>query len=388
MRITLVSGFFLPIPPAAGGATEKSWYQLARRFVALGHTVTIVSRRWPGWANDETVDGIRHLRLPGFNHRRSLAVNLLLDFFWSWRVHFALPTADVIVVNAVTLPAWLGLLKPSAGKVVLMTGRMPKGQYRFYRRIALVLAASSYVRNRVTAENPRLAAVTRIYGYPLDWASLHDAPAERAADTVTLGYVGRIHEEKGLRLLAGALEILARTPGLPAWRIVLCGPADVARGGSGAEFKAALELRLTTALPAGAVSFLEPQFDEHALAQIYRSIDIFCYPSLAEQGETFGLAVAEAMAAGAVPVVSQLACFTDFVRDGANGLVFNHRAAAPEATLAEYFIRLLREPALRRQLASAATDTARRYDHSAYAAAVLTDFGQLTGPANPASSAP
>ena len=388
MRITIVSGFFLPIPPAAGGATEKSWYQLARRFAARGHVVTIISRRWPGWANDETVDGIRHLRLAGYNHRRRLAANLLLDFLWSWRVFFALPAADLVVVNAVTLPAWLGLLRPSAGKVVLMTGRMPKGQYRFYRHIALVLAASSYVRDRVTAENPGLAPVTRIYGYPLDWAALHESPGPRPAAPVTIGYVGRLHEEKGLRLLVAALEIVARTPGLPAWRVVVCGPADVARGGSGPEFKAGLEKALAAALPAGAVSFLEPQFDEAALARVYRSIDIFCYPSLAEQGETFGLAVAEAMAAGAVPVVSQLACFTDFVRDGTNGLVFNHRAPAPEAALAAALVRLLHDPAQCSRYAAAAAATARHYDHAAFADAALADFARLTGPANPASSAP
>jgi glycosyltransferase involved in cell wall biosynthesis len=388
MRITIVSGFFLPIPPAAGGATEKSWYELARRFVAEGHTVTIISRRWPGWADDETAGGIRHLRLPGFNHRRRLAANLLLDFLWSWRVFFALPRADVVVVNAVTLPAWLGWGKPAAGRVVLMTGRMPKGQYRFYRRIALVLAASSYVRDRVTAENPALAAVTRIYGYPLDWAALQQPARPANPAPPAIGYVGRLHEEKGLRLLAGALEIVARTPGLPAWRLVVCGPADVARGGSGTEFKAMLEQRLAAALPSGAVSFLEPRFDPRALAEVYRSLDVFCYPSLAEEGETFGLAVAEAMAAGAVPVVSRLACFTDFVSDGADGLVFDHRAADPAAALAACLVRLLRDPALRQRLAAAAVTTARRYDHAAYAAAALADFRQLTGPAKPASSAP
>lgn len=387
MRITIVSGFFLPIPPAAGGATEKSWYQLARRFVARGHAVTIVSRRWPGWANEETVDGIRHLRLDGYNHRRSLAANLLLDFFWSWKVFFALPAADIVVVNAVALPAWLGLLKPSAGEVVLMTGRMPKGQYRSYRRIALVLAASSYVRDRVIAENSALAGVAKIYGYPLDWAALHGSPA-RTVGIVTIGYVGRLHEEKGLRLLADALEIVARTAGLPSWRFVACGPADIARGGSGPEFKAALQARLTASLPRGAVDFLEPQFDAAALAQVYQSVDIFCYPSLAEDGETFGLAVAEAMAAGAVPVVSQLACFTDFVTDGRNGIVFDHRAASPAAALANGIIRLLREPELRLQYAGTATETARRYDHATYADTALEDFARLTEPAGPASSAP
>ncbi|MBL9215492.1 MAG: glycosyltransferase family 4 protein [Opitutaceae bacterium] len=388
MRISIVSGFFLPVPPISGGSTEKSWYNLAREFARQGHEVTIFSRRWPGFPDEEVADGVRHVRLPGADHRRRLWANLLLDFLWSWRVCLALPAADIVVVNAVTLPAWLGWLRPRAGRVVIMTGRMPKGQYRHYRRIARVLAASSHVRDRVVAENPALAAVTRVCGYPIDWSLPNrDAPAAPAAE-VTFGFVGRIHEEKGLMLLADALAIVGRTPDLPPWRLVLCGPVDVARGGSGAVFRGQLLHRLTQAMPVDRFSLLEPQFNERSLAGVYRRMQVFCYPSLAEQGETFGVAVAEAMAAGAVPVVSELACFTDFVRDGANGLVFAHRAPDAAARLAAALIRLLREPALRGRLTAAARETARAYDYPAYAGALLADFAQLTGPAIPPSSRP
>ena len=378
MRITIVSGFFLPIPPVAGGATEKSWYQLARRFVARGHEVTIVTRRWPGMADTEAVDGIRYLRLRGHDHSPRLGWNLVLDFFWSWRVFFALPTADIVVVNAVALPVWLELLKPAAGRVVLLTGRMPKGQYRWYRHIARVLVPSTPVRVRIIAENPRLDPVCRLSGYPIDATLLRRETAPTTA-LLTIGYVGRLHEEKGLRLLVAALRLVAAAPDLPSWRVVLCGPEDVARGGSGTEFRRELEQALRTFLPAEAATFLAPQFDDAALAQVYQSIDLFCYPSLAEQGETFGVAVTEAMAAGAVPVVSALACFTDFIHDGTNGLVFDHRAADAPARLAAALVRLLQEASLRRTLVAAATTTAQRYDYGTYADWLLADFAQLTG---------
>jgi glycosyltransferase involved in cell wall biosynthesis len=373
------------VPPVSGGSTEKSWHQLARIFAAQGHAVTLVSRRWPGWSNDETVDGIRHLRLPGANHHRRLSLNLLRDFFWSWRVFFALPAADIVVVNSVALPVWLGWLKPRAGRVVLMTGRIPKGQYRHYHRIARVLAASSYVRDRVVAENPGLAPVTRVCGYPIDWQLLQSSAAN--PNEVTLGFVGRLHREKGLLLLADALTIVAQTTGLPPWRLLLCGPSDLARGGSGPEFLEQLRQSYSAVLP-GRFTLLDPLFDARDLAATYQRIGIFCYPSLAEQGETFGVAVAEAMAAGAVPVVSRLACFSDLVRDGQNGLVFDHAAPDAAAQLAAQLVRLLRDPALRQRLSEQARPDARAYDYSAYAEALLADFEQLTALAKPASSAP
>ncbi len=394
MRITIVSGFFLPLPPVSGGATEKSWHRLGQEFAARGHAVTMISRRWRNFPHDETKDGIRHVRLPGWDHQSSLLRNLLLDFWWSWRVFFALPAADIVVVNAVALPVWLGWLKPRAGRVVIMTGRMPKGQYRRYRAIALVLAASSYVRDRVLAENPGLAPVTRLYGYPIDWRLLNETAASApttmppfAASEVVLGFVGRIHEEKGLLLLAEALKLLAAQSGLPPWRLLLCGPTDVARGGSGPEFRSRLLRRLAAVMPAERFHLLDPQFNERTLAGVYHRLQVFCYPSLAAQGETFGVAVAEAMAAGAVPVVSRLACFTDFVRDGENGLVFNHDAPDAAAQLAAALGRLLADSDLRTRFAAAARQDVSVYDYAAYAGRLLADFTQLTAPAKPASSA-
>lgn len=395
MRITIVNGFFLPVPPVSGGSTEKSWYHLAREFAARGHTVTMISRRWRDFPHEETCAGLRHLRLPGWDHTVSLWRNLLLDFLWSWRVFFALPSADIVVVNAVALPVWLGGLKPRAGRVVIMTGRMPKGQYRRYRHIARVLAASSHVRDRVHAENPGLAPVTRVCGYPIDWRLLSADTGTSAAglpeiraDEVVLGFVGRIHQEKGLGLLADAVKLLAAMPGLPPWRLLLCGPADIARGGSGVVYRGQLLQRLSAAMNPGRFNLLDPQFNERTLAGVYQRIDIFCYPSLALQGETFGVAVAEAMAAGAVPVVSRLACFTDFVRDGENGLVFDHTAPDAAVKLASALGRLLADAGWRARLAASARTEARRYDYAAYAESLLADFAQLTAPAKPASSAP
>ncbi|HTQ30170.1 MAG TPA: glycosyltransferase family 4 protein [Opitutaceae bacterium] len=378
MKISLVTGFFLPVPPAAGGATEKTWHRLALEFAARGHEVTVFSRRWPGFPDEEMLSGVRHVRLAGRAHAPTLWRNLLHDFFWSRRVFRVLPPADIAIVNCVALPAWLGARRPAAGRVVLQAGRMPKGQFRFYRRIARILAPSTVVQQKITAENPRLAAVTRVVGYPIAWRELARPPAARAGDgPLTIGYVGRLHEEKGLDLLLAALRMLAAKKNPPAWRVVLCGPADVAHGGSGPAYAESLRRRLAEILPADRGAILPPAFDEDALKKIYHAIDVFCYPSLAGRGETFGVAVAEAMAAGAVPVVSHLACFTDFVTGGENGLIFDHAGGDAPARLAAALEKLLTDPALRARLAAAARRATERFDFSSFAGGLLADFATL-----------
>ena len=114
MRITIINGFFLPVPPVRGGSTEKTWYQLAQEFAARGQKVTCISRHWPGFPDDEIVNGIRHLRLPGHDHTDSRWWNLVHDFLWSRRVLRSLPPGDIVVCNAVTLPVWLGRSRPAA----------------------------------------------------------------------------------------------------------------------------------------------------------------------------------------------------------------------------------------------------------------------------------
>ena len=385
MRITIVNGFFLPVPPVSGGSTEKSWYFLAQEFAARGHTVTSFSRQWRGFPHEEEQNGVRHIRLNGHDHNRSLWANLIDDFFWSWRVYRALPDADIVIVNTLTLPMWLGRFRPKAGKIVVMTGRMPKGQYKRYHHLARVLAPSSFVSGKVAAENPALTSLIRVTGYPINWLLLsqevftqHPQLPQIKPNEVTLGFVGRIHQEKGLSLLVDALRIVSQKTDLAPWRLMLCGPTDVARGGSGGDYRSELNNKLSEFLHCDRFNIIDPQFNERVLAGFYRRIDIFCYPSLAEHGETFGVAVAEAMASGAVPVVSNLECFSDFVRHEQNGLVFDHRADDAAARLASSLARLIRDVELRQRLARAARQDSQRYDYPVYAEALLTDFAELT----------
>src|SRR5947207_3269820 len=104
MRITIVQGAFLPVPPLMGGAVEKVWFALGKEFARRGHEVCHVSRRYPSLPHREVVEGVRHIRVPGFSTRRSLVTLKLLDLCYSLRVLPALPAADILVTNTFWLP--------------------------------------------------------------------------------------------------------------------------------------------------------------------------------------------------------------------------------------------------------------------------------------------
>lgn len=379
MKITIVGGFFLPLPAAAGGATEKTWDRLSRIFARLGHDVTVVSRSWPTLSPSMEDPAVTYLHLPGATHSASLLLNLLKDLWWSWRVQRSLPAADIVIVNAVSLPVWLRRFKPQAGKLVIMTGRVPKGQFRLYHDVALAIAASTPVLQLVEQENPCVAAVGQVYGYPVDYALLAGAN-RRVAAPLRIGFVGRLHTEKGLTQWVNALRELTTHADLPPWQAVICGPASVAHGGSGEAYVESELQRLRDKVPGNMIEVLPPRFDADELAALYGSLDIFVLPSLAERGETFGVAAIEAMAAGAAVITSQLACFGDYLQPGHNGLSYDHRADDAATRLANAMGQLLTDHGLRDRLSTAGQETAKAYDYELFAQRLIVEFRNLLSP--------
>ena len=93
-----------------------------------------------------------------------------------------------------------------------------------------------------------------------------------------------------------------------------------------------------------------------ALASQYAAADVFCSP--ATGGESFGIVLIEAMAAGAAVVASDIAGYRDVVSDGATGLLV--RRGDPDS-IAEGVLRLARDDGLRQRLIKSARSEVRRY---------------------------
>jgi glycosyltransferase involved in cell wall biosynthesis len=372
MRITILGGPFQPMPPAPCGAIERVWHGLAEEFVRRGHAVTVLCRAHPTQQSDETIRGVRYVRRTSWKSGRHLGVNLLKDLAYSLRMAGLLPRADVLVTNAFWLPALASVSKPDAGLVAVHVGRMPKGQLPLYDRAARLQAVSGAVREAIVAQRPHLAAKVRVFPYPVDAGVFTPPPRPRQpGPQPVILYAGRIHPEKGVHLLVEAFAAVCRA-GLPA-RLQVVGPWRLDQGGGSPRYLDGLKEK-AAGLP---VEFLEPVFDRRRLAAVYQGADLFCYPSLAEKGETFGVAPLEAMATGLTPVVSDLRCFRDFLADGENGLVFDHRAPDAAERLAAALAALLADPRRRQAMGERAARTAAALNYPHVADLYLADFTEM-----------
>jgi glycosyltransferase involved in cell wall biosynthesis len=232
-------------------------------------------------------------------------------------------------------------------------------------------ANSSAVAQAIAAEAPQLAGRIRTIANPLPFLPPPLTEAER--EPVIL-YCGRLHPEKGIALLIEAFS-LACQRGLTGWTLRLVGPADTAAGGGGMNWlKSLISGPLAMGLP---IEWLGPIYNNQKLLQHYQEAALFAYPSLAERGETFGLAPLEAMACGAVPIVSDLACFRDFITPGVNGLVFNHRAADPVSRFAHEILTISADPERRVAMAEAAFGVRQSHHPATIAREFLTCFEAL-----------
>ena len=159
-----------------------------------------------------------------------------------------------------------------------------------------------------------------------------------------LGFLGRMDEpRKGLDVLLRAFVLLAgQRPGL---RLLVAGRGDLDDVRS--RVPRAFRDRL----------ILLGQVSQEGKARFYHSVDVFCAPNTG--GESFGVVLIEAMAAGAPIVASDLDAFRLVLRGGRAGELF---PTGDPAALAAAAGRLLDDPALRQRLSAAATDAVRAYD--------------------------
>lgn len=232
------------------------------------------------------------------------------------------------------LAAAQGLLQPTMEKITARIAVSPLA-----RRVHVEYLGGDAVEIPNGVDVSRLSGARPLAGYP------------RSAGTV--GFVGRFNEpRKGMPVLLAALRMMIHTR--PDLRLLVVGHGDT-------------QALLRAAGPALAsrIHVLGPLSDE-GKAAVLASVDVLCVPALG--GESFGIVLTEAMAAGTPVVASDLDAFSRVLDDGKAGVLVP--AGSPEA-LAAALGGLLDDPARRSALAAAGRRRVAMWDWPVVARRVL-----------------
>ncbi|MGM0723863.1 MAG: glycosyltransferase family 4 protein [Actinomycetota bacterium] len=354
MRIGIVCPYSLDV----AGGVQRHVLDLAAALRTLGHTVEVLAPT-TGTAPEFVTPAGRAVGVPYNGSVARVAFGPLTRH--RTRRWLAAHNFDVLHVHEPTTPSVSALALLDARGPVVATFHTSTERSRalaafgpvarpLLERVTARIAVSATAR-RVQVEHLGGDATEIPNG--VDLARFAHGPALDLPPAVRVGYVGRFDEpRKGMPVLLAALRrVVADRPDV---RLLVVGRGD------GDRLRRAAGPGL-----AGRIDLLGP-VDEAAKAAALRSVAVFCAPH--RGGESFGMVLTEAMAAGAPVLAADLESFRAVLDDGRAGALF---PPGDDAALAAALTRLLDDGAARARLAAAGRDRARRYDWPVVASDVL-----------------
>jgi phosphatidylinositol alpha-mannosyltransferase len=358
VRIGIVSPYSFDVP----GGVQNHIVDLAEALIELGHTVSVLAPADEDAGLPEfVVSAGRALPLPYNGSVSRIAfgpVSTARVRRWLSRGRF-----DVLHVHEpMTLSLSLLAVLSARGPVVAtFHAAMTRSRALAAAQGLLQLVSEKITARIAVSELARKTQVEHLGGGAVEIPNgvavakfVHAEPLPGwPGEGGALGFLGRFTEpRKGFTLLATAFTTLAQQrPGL---RLLVAGP------GAGEDlyeqFPAGLRDRITFL---GLVS--EPD-----KARMLHSVDVYVAPNTG--GESFGMILTEAMAAGATVAASDLDAFRRVLAGGRAGALFpTGDAAGLTAVLGE----LLDDPARRATLSAGAVETVAAFDWPSVAARVL-----------------
>lgn len=365
MRIGMVCPYSFDVP----GGVQAHVLQLAEVMRGYGHQVSVLAPSSPHVElPDYVVSGgkavpipyngsVARLRFGPATHRK--VKKWLLDGeFDVLHIHepnapslsmLALMIAEGPIVatfhtsttKSLTLSMFQGILRPWHEKIV---GRIAVSDLA--RRWQMEALGSDAVQIPNGVDVAAFASAPKLDGYP------------RAGKSVL--FLGRYDEpRKGMDVLLRALPALVDA--FPDVEVLVVGRGDED------------ELREEAGDLAGHLNCLG-SVDDMTKASAMRSADVYCAPNTG--GESFGIVLVEAMAAGTAVVASDLDAFRRVLEDGTAGrLVPVDDAAA----MASALIEVLSDDVARARYVDVAAKAVRRYDWSVVAREILRVYETVAG---------
>lgn len=374
MRITIITSPFGCIPPNGYGAVERCWFNMGVEFVKQNHSVCFLSKKLKGkkpvrYTDDDSAQ-LRVIPVGGYQRRKSIYSDLFFDLLYSIKCLVKMPRTDILMMNTFWSPILCRLFKYKYSVSCYNVERYPKGQFGLYRWTDAFFCASLVIEKSLVTQIPTRKNDIKTINNPIDTVVFSYREKERTNSDIVILYHGRIHPEKGLNLLVSATNLLKKKH--YRIKLVFVGVREVEDGGGGEEYVWMLDKA-----GGGDIIWVDPISDPRLLAERIATCDIYCYPSVAEKGETFGVAPLEAMGIGRPVIVSSLECFQDFVEDQVNGFVFNHRSPDAVQELSLVIENLIMHPDLCKEVGSRAYQTSRKFSNQYIANQYLSEFELL-----------
>jgi glycosyltransferase involved in cell wall biosynthesis len=323
MRINLVLPHQLPFPPVRGGGVENLNWMLAQEFARRGHEVLAYSRTVPGTEDREVEEfGVRHIWVKGYDLRPNRWLDHLYGYAYARNLVPILERADVTSFHtpfSFRLCKRLGL-----GVCVHTIHRTPKWPLPLYRGLDRVYCGSDAVVAQAQLIDPQIRNLKRIYNCIALPTECPKAVARTAGSGLTFLYVGRFVPDKGIESLVRGFSIALRE--FTKNRLETIGPQTSALGANSGFFHEMSRLVTRHGL-SRSVAFRPPEFDRSKLDACISAADVICVPSL--MGETFSMAILEAMALGKPVLVSDFSPMPEAVDHRVTGFVA--RAGEPES---------------------------------------------------------
>ncbi|MEU2031831.1 glycosyltransferase family 4 protein [Nocardia amamiensis] len=364
MKIGMVCPYSFDVP----GGVQAHVVELARVFIERGHKVSVLAPASDGTPLPEfVVSAGRAVAIPyngsvarlSFGPMAYTRIRRWIDGndFDVLHIHepnapslsmLALKIAEGPIVatfhtsttKSLVLSTFQGVLRPYHEKIA---GRIAVSELA--RRWQVEALGSDAVEIPNGVDVPAFARAPMLPGYP------------RAGGTVL--FLGRYDEpRKGMEVLLGALPDLVRRH--PEVEILIVGRGDEDR------------LRREAGALSGHLRFLGQVSDEEK-ASAMRSADVYVAPNLG--GESFGIILIEAMAAGTPVVASELDAFRRVLRDGAAGMLV---PVGDSAALAGALHTVLTDEVRREALVHTAAQVVSEYDWPVVAEQILRVYETVT----------
>ena len=360
MRVGIVCPYDWNVP--SGVAIHV--HDLAEALIGLGLEVEVLA---PGEDSDEIADYVtiagRSLPVPyngsvarvSFGPRSASRVRK-----WIREGDF-----DILHVHSPVTPS-LGMMAcwSALGPIVATFHAAIDGRSRMMSGGAWILQATlEKVRARIAvSEEARRTVVEHLGGDAVLVPNGVDvarfvaaAPRPEWSGPGTLAFLGRVDESrKGLQVLLEALPAIAVAH--PSVRVLIAGPGETDK---------------VQALPEALRDRVEllGRVSEHDKAALLSSVDLYIAPHIG--GESFGIVLLEAMAAGSPVLASDLPAFRDVLDEGRCGGLF---ATGDAGALARAASDLLADPSRRQLLAAAGAERAAEYDWGRVARQIMAVY--------------